>query len=192
MKKFSIYIIISVLTISSISVNAAGIPRETLPVNATESQVQIVENLINDILDEVQADRLGYALAAGYANTRIRKAVIANQTNGNGYGILSPIAQNAIRYYRDLLLRPDFYKQTEEKLRVLLADLIIEVQNGKDYNTAYDEARIMIYKAADASFDPEIDRGGDFCYWNIPPVESAEFTVARKLLNEAQNIYLQK
>ena len=191
MKKFSIYIIIAVLTLSSISVNAAGIPREMLPVNATESQAQIVENLIGDILDEVQADRLGYALAAGYANTRIRKAVIANQTNGSGYGILSPIAQNAIRYYRDLLLRPDFYKQTEEKLRVLLADLIIEVQNGKDYNTAYDEARIIIYKAADESFNPDIDMVGDFCYWNIPPVDSAEFTVVRKLLSEAHNIYLQ-
>ena len=185
MKKFSMYIIIAILTLSGISANAAGIPRETLPVNATKSQVQIVENLIGDILDEVQANRLGYALAAGYANTRIRKAVIANQTDGNGYGILSPIAQNAIRYYRDLLLRPDFYKQTEEKLRVLLADLIIEVQNGKDYSAAYDEARIIIYKSADASFNPDIDMIGDFCYWNIPPVDSAEFTVARKILLNA-------
>ena len=192
MKKFSIYIIIAVLTLSSVSVNAAGVPRETMPLNATESQAQIVENLIGDILAEVRADRLGYALAAGCANTRIRKAVIAKQTNGNGYGILSPIAQNAIRYYRDLLLRPDFYIKTEEKLRVLLADLIIEVQNGKDYNTAYDEARIIIYKAADASFNPDIDMVGDFCYWNVPAVDSAEFTVARKLLNEAQNTYLQK
>ena len=185
MKKFSIYIIISILTLSSISVNAAGIPRETLPANATESQAQIVENLIGDILDEVQADRLGYALAAGYANTRIRKAIIENQTDGNGYGILSPIAQNAIRYYRDLLLRPDFYKQIEGKLKVLLADLIIEVQNGKNYNTAYVEARIKIYKAADASFNPDTDMVGDFCYWNVPAVDSAEFTVARKILLEA-------
>ena len=192
MKKFSIYIIIAVLTLSSVSVNAAGVPRETMPLNATESQAQIVENLIGDILDEVQADKLGYALAAGYANTRIRKAVIAHQTDGNGYGILSPIAQNAIRYYRDLLLRPDYYSQTEEKLRVLLAELMIEVQNGKDYNTAYDEARIIIYKAANASFNPDIDMVGDFCYWNIPPVDSAEFTAARKLLNEARNTYLQK
>lgn len=192
MKKFSTYIIIAILTLSSITVNAAGIPRETTPLNATENQIQIVENLISDILDEVQADKLGYALAAGYANTWIRKAVIAHQTNGNGYGILSPIAQNAIRYYRDILLRPDYYKQTEEKLRVLLASLMIEVQNGKDYNTAYDEARILIYKDADASFNPDIDMVGDFCYWNIPPVDSADFTIARKLLNEAQNTYLQK
>lgn len=192
MKKFSTYIIIAILTLSSITANAAGIPRESAPLNATEEQTQIVENLISDILGEVQADKLGYGLAAGYANTRIRKAVIANQTNGNGYGILSPIAQNAIRYYRDLLLRPNYYAQTEEKLRELLADLMIEVQNGKDYNTAYDEARIMIYKAADTSFNPDTDMVGDFCYWNIPPVDSAEFTVTRKLLNEAHNTYLQK
>lgn len=182
MKKFSTYIITAILALSSVTVNAANIPRETLPLNATENQAQIVENLIGDILDEVQSDRLGYSLAAGYANTRIRKAVIAKQTDGNGYGILSPIAQNAIRYYRDLLLRPDYYIQTEEKLKVLLADLIIDVQNGKDYNTAYDEARIRIYKAADASFNPDVDMTGDFCYWNIPPVDSADFTIARKLL----------
>lgn len=29
------------------------------------------------------------------------------------------------------------------------------------------------------------DMVGDFCYWNIPLVDSAEFTVARKLLLEA-------
>lgn len=187
MKKITTYIITAILMLSSITANAANIPRETTPLNSTEEQIQIVENLISDILGEVQADKLGYGLAAGYANTRIRKAVIANQTNGNGYGILSPIAQNAIRYYRDLLLRPDYYAQTEEKLKSVLADLIIEVQNGKDYNTAYDEARIMIYKAADASFNPDIDMVGDFCYWNVPAVDNAEFTVARKLLNEARN-----
>lgn len=192
MKKFNTYIIIAILTLSSVTANAANIPKETLPINATDNQAQIVETLIGDILDEVQADKLGYALAAGYANTRIRKAVIAHQTNDNGYGILSPIAQNAIRYYRDFLLRPDYYKQTEEKLRVLLADLMIEVENGKDYNTAYDEARIMIYKAADESFNPDTDMVGDFCYWNIPPVDSTDLTIARKLLNEAHNTYLQK
>ncbi len=186
MKKIIIYIITAILTLSNTVANAASIPRETTPLNATEEQTKIVENLIGDILDDVENGNIGYTLAAGYANTRIRKAVIANQTNDNGYGILSPIAQNAIRYYRDLLLRPDYYKQTEEKLKSVLADLIVEVQNGKDYNTAYDEARIKIYKAANASFNPDTDMVGDFCYWNVPPVDSAEFTVARKLLLQAQ------
>ncbi|MCI9086877.1 MAG: hypothetical protein HFE51_10765 [Clostridia bacterium] len=185
MRKFNILMIVAIISMSTVTASAATIPRETLPMNATEEQTQIVENIIGDILDEVQADKLGYGLAAGYANTRIRKAVIAHQTNGHGYGILSPIAQNAIRYYRDILLRPDYYIQTEEKLKVLLADLILDVQNGKDYNAAYDEARIKIYKSADASFNLDTDMVGDFCYWNVPPVDSVEFTVARKLLLEA-------
>ena len=51
----------------------------------------------------------------------------------------------------------------------------------------------MIYKAADASFNPDTDMVGDFCYWNIPPVDSADFTIARKLLNEARiHIYRNK
>lgn len=93
--------ITTALTVSNISAFAAEIPRESAPLNATEAQIQITESLISDILDEVQNGNLGYTLAAGYANTRIRKAVIANQTEGNGYGILSPIAQNAIRIIRD-------------------------------------------------------------------------------------------
>lgn len=83
-------------------------------------------------------------------------------------------------------LRPDAYTKAEEDLKILLADLIVEVQNGKEYNTAYDEARIMIYKATDASFNPDTDMAGDFCYWNVPPVDNAYFTVARNLLLEAQ------
>ncbi len=179
--------IAAALTTTNISAYAAEIPRESTPLNATEQQIQIVENLISDILDEVQAGNLGYTLAAGYANTKIRKAVIANQTDGNGYGILSPIAQNAIRVMRDKQLRPDAYAQAEEELKILLADLMIDVRNGKDYNIAYDEARIIIYKAADASFNPNTDMTGDFCYWNIPPIDNAYFTAARKLFLEAQN-----
>lgn len=179
--------IAAALTVSNISAYAASIPRESAPLNATEQQIQITENLISDILDEVQSGKLGYSLAAGYANTSIRKAVIANQTDGNGYGILSPIAQNAIRTIRDMQLRADYYNQIEEKLKILLADLIVDVQNGKNYITAYEEARIKIYQATDASFNPDTDMVGDFCYWNVPPVDSAEFTVARKILLNAKN-----
>ncbi|NDO20160.1 hypothetical protein FMM68_10910 [Lachnospiraceae bacterium MD329] len=139
-KRIFTLIITAALTVSSTTAFAAEIPRETTPLNATETQIQITENLISDILDEVQAGKFGYTLAAGYANTRIRKAVMANQTDGNGYGILSPIAQNAIRIMRDMQLRPDSYAQAEEELKVLLADLITEVQNGKNYMEAVKEA----------------------------------------------------
>ncbi len=184
MKKFSILLITAVLSISSITVNAASIPRETSPESATEEAIIITENLISDILDEV-ANGIGYGSASSRANTRIRKTVIANQTGGYGYGVLSPISQNAIRTMRDMYLRPDYYKQIEKKLKVLLADLIVDVQNGKDFDIAIDEAHTLIYKSADPTYDPAVDRVGDFCYWDIPAVDSAEFTVARKLLLNA-------
>ena len=103
MKKF-IAIILSIITMTSTVAFAAEIPRETTPLNATEEQVYIVENLIGDILDEVQNGNLGYTLAEGYADTRIRKSVIAGETSGHGCGILSPIAQNAICVMRDMTL----------------------------------------------------------------------------------------
>lgn len=114
------------------------------------------------------------------------------ETGGYGYGVLSPISQNAIRTVRDMYLRPDYYAQIEEKLNILLADLITDVQNGKDYGTAYEEAKIRIYQSANPSYNPAVDRAGDFCYWNVPPIDYAEFTVARKLLINAYNAYLRK
>ena len=186
MKKF-IAIILSIITISlAISAKAAGIPRASAPENATEEQILIVENLISDILDEVEAGNIGYTLASGYANTRIRKAVIANQTDGNGYGILSPIAQNAIRVMRDMQLRPDAYEQAEKELKVLLADLITEVQNGKDYMEAAKEAYEIIYQSVNPPFNYEEQFSLDTCYRNIPAVGMEKFTVARKLLLEVQ------
>jgi hypothetical protein len=185
-KRIFTLIITAALTVSSTTAFAAEIPRETTPLNATETQIQITENLISDILDEVQAGKFGYTLAAGYANTRIRKAVMANQTDGNGYGILSPIAQNAIRIMRDMQLRPDSYAQAEEELKVLLADLITEVQNGKNYMEAVKEAYEIIYKSVDASFNYDEQFSLDTCYRDIPTVGMEKLTVARKLLLEAK------
>ena len=188
MKKRIITIAITAaLATTNISAFAAEIPRESTPLNSTEQQIQIVENLIGDILDEVQDGNLGYTLAAGYANTRIRKAIMANQTDGNGYGILSPIAQNAIRIMRDKQLRPDAYAQAEEELKVLIADLIIDVQNGKDYIEAVKEAYNKIYQSVDASFNYDEQFSLDTCYRDIPAVGMEKFTVARKLLLEALN-----
>lgn len=169
---------------ANITAFAAEIPIETYPENATEESAEITENLIGGILDEVQ-NGLGYQTANGKANTIIRKAVIGNQTNGYGYGILSAISQNAIRYYRDVYLRPDYYAETENTVRALIADLIIEVVNGADYETVKEKAYTRIYQSANPFYNPEVDRTGDFCYWDIPPVDSVKFTIARKLLNEA-------
>ena len=185
-KRIITFAIAAALVTTNISAYAAEIPRESAPLNATEAQIQITENIIGDILDEVQTGNLGYTLAAGYANTKIRKAVMANQTNGNGYGILSPIAQNAIRVMRDKQLRPDAYAQAEEELKVLLADLITEVQSGKNYMQAVKEAYIKIYKSVNASFNYDEQFSLDICYRDIPAVGNEKFTVARKLLLEAK------
>lgn len=66
----------------------------------------------------------------------------------------------------------------------MLVDLIADVQNEKDYYTVYDEAQTRIYKSVNPLYNPAGDKVGDFCYWNLPAVDSAEFTVARKLLLE--------
>lgn len=191
-KKIFTLIITAALTVSSTTAFAAAIPRETTPLNATEEQVCIVENIIGDILDEVQSGNLGYTLAAGYANTRIRKAVVAGKTNGHGYGILSPIAQNAIRDMRDMMLRPDVYAQAEEQLKVLLADIIKEVEKGMDMNTAIKAAYEKIYQSVNPSFNYDEQFSLDTCYCDIPTVDMAMFTVARKLLNDAQKICTEK
>ncbi len=186
MKKKLITLTLIVALSATTTAFAAPIPRESVPLNATEAQVQITENLISDILDEVQVDNLGYTLAAGYANTRIRKAVIANQTDGNGYGVLSPIAQNAIRVMRDMQLRPDAYTQAEEELKILLADLIADVQNGKDYMEAVKDAYEIIYQSVDASFNYDEQFSLDTCYRDISTVGMEKFTATRKLLMNAK------
>lgn len=86
-----------------------------------------------------------------------------------------------------MYLRSDYYNLLNDKLTILLADLIVDVQNGKGYYIAYEEAQTLIYKSANPSYNPAVDKVGDFCYWNIPTVDAAEFTVARKLLINAKN-----
>ncbi len=121
-----------------------------------------------------------------YANTRIRKAVVADSTSGHGYGILSPIAQNAIRVIRDRHLRPEAYAQAEEQLKVLLADIIKEVENGMDMDTAIKAAYEKIYQSVNPTFNYDEQFSLDTCYRDIPAVGMEMFTVARKLLNDAQ------
>ena len=182
MKRILIFAIAAVISVSSVvSAYAAEIPFESAPENATAEQVYIVQNLVGDILDEVEAGNLGYGLASGYANARIREAVIAGQTNGHGYGALSPISQNAIRDARDILLRPDVYAQYEAYLKVLLADIISDTANGRDYAEARKAAYTRIYQTVDAAYTPR-EIGTDWCYVDVPPVDAAMFMVARKLL----------
>ena len=87
---------------------------------------------------------------------------------------------------RDMMLRPDVYAQAEEQLKVLLADTITEVENGMDMNTATKAAYEKIYQSVNPSFNYDEQFSLDTCYRDIPAVDMAMFTVARKLLLAAK------
>ena len=184
MKKL-ITLIITMLLTTTITAGATEIPQYSVPIIANDESVEIIENIMGDILSEVK-NGLGFGLAQAQANTRIRKAVLDNRTNGYSYTVLSVTATNAMRQARDMYLRPEFYAENEAKLRILLSDLIADVANGiKDYPTAKSEAYIRLYQSVDPNFNPDEQYSLDVCYQDIPPVADAMFTIARKILTEA-------
>ena len=187
MKKFKTMLLsITVITVMAQSVFAADIPVESYPDNATEESVAIAQNLIGGILDEVQ-NGLGYQPAWCKANNAVFAAVLANETGGYGYADLAAIARNAILQCRDMCLRPEYYAEKENTVRALIFDLIKEVEIGAtDYKTAEKQAYTRIYQMAEPTFNPDTDCVGDFCYWDMPPIDSALLTQARKLLKNAR------
>ncbi|MDD6763476.1 MAG: hypothetical protein PUD92_07615 [Clostridiales bacterium] len=195
MKKTRTFITLILTAALSVSMtakaSAAQIPRETAPLNATEEQIIIVENLIGDILDEVQ-NGLGYAEAENKAEPRVYKAVITGQANGNGYAILSDIMKNAILNARDMYLRPEIYQEAEDRLKILLADTIADVENGLDLFTATKQAHTKIYQSINPAFDSEVQFSIDTCYRDIPAIDMAVYNRTRKLLDDDHEVYIQK
>lgn len=187
MKKIKIMLItITAVTVMAQSTFAADIPVESYPDNATDESVAITQNLIGGILDEVQ-NGLGYQPAWCKANNAVFAAVLANETGGYGYADLAAIARNAILQCRDMYLRPEYYAEKENTVRALISDLINEVEIGAtDYKTAEKQAYTRIYQTAEPTFNPDTNCVGDFCYWDMPPINSALLTQARKLLKNAR------
>lgn len=149
--------------------------------------VAITQNLIGGILDGVQ-NGLGYQPAWCKANNAVFAAVLANETGGYGYADLAAIARNAILQCRDMYLRPEYYAEKENAVRALISDLINAVEIGTtDYKTAEKQAYTRIYQMAEPTFNPDTDCVGDFCYWDIPPIDSALLTQAKKLLKNARS-----
>ena len=105
MKKLTVLFLI--LFVISTSVNAADIPPESLPSNATFECMEYTESLITDILDKVQSG-LGFSEAQAEARRRFFNLVVSGQSNGYSFSQLSEIASNAIFQYRDMYLRPEF------------------------------------------------------------------------------------
>ena len=60
--------------------------------------------------------------------------------------------KNAILNARDMYLRPEVYQEAEDRLKVLLADTITEVENGMEINTAIKEAHTKIYQSINPAF----------------------------------------
>lgn len=186
MKKTKITAFALAAVLSSTHVFAAEIPKEAAPINATEESIIITENLISPILEEVK-NGLGFGEAWGKASREIHSAVLAGNTNGYGYADLAAIARNAILEYRDMYLRPDYYAQQEPVIASLIADLITAVENGTmNYDIARKEAYTRIYQSINPSYTPNTDIAADPIYLDIPAVNSAQFTIARKLLLEAE------
>lgn len=186
MKKIpKIIITAAILSAINIPTFAAEIPVESVPLNASVKSIEITENLIAPILSEVE-NGLGFADAQAKAQNIIFNAVLAGQTENYGYADLTAIARNSIFQYRDMYLRPDLYREAEETTKTIIADLITAVENGTlDYETARKQAYIKVLQWVRPSFSEE-DMQGDFCYLDIPSVDSTYFNRARKLLLEAQ------
>ena len=180
MKKIIISLIIT-MTITS-TVNAAEVPRESAPCNATNEAIIFVESYIDDILAEVQ-NGLGYADARAKSNRIFFNAWIGGQTNGYSYGELVDIANAAIWQYRDMYLRPDFYANNLEKVRVIIAPVIGDYKSGKiTYAEAEFNARNMIYQSVNPSFNPDVEYIKDPLSRDIPSVDNSLFILARKLI----------
>ena len=83
------------------------------------------------------------------------------------------------------------YQEAENRLKVLLADTITEVENGLDLVTATKQAHTKIYQSINPAFDPEVQFSIDTCYQDIPAVDMAVYNRIRKLLDDAHKVYIQ-
>ena len=187
MKKsiISIISIVSVL-IGSFSVYAAEVPRESAPCNATNEAIFFVESYIGDILTEVQ-NGLGYSDARAKSNRIFFDAFLKGQTNGYSYGELVDIANAAIWQYWDMYLRPEFYANNLEKVRVIIAPVIKDYKFGKiTYAEAEFNARNKIYQSVRPDFNPDVEYMKDPLSRDIPSVDNSLFILAKKLILESK------
>ena len=185
MKTIKAIIILTLVSIFTTTTYAAVVPREAAPCNATNEAIIVVESYIGDILAEVQ-NGMGYADARAKSNRIFFNAWLNGQTNGYSYGELVDIANCAIWQYRDMYLRPDFYANNLEKVRVIIAPVIEDYKSGKiTYAEAEFNARTKIYQSVNPSFNPDLEYMKDPMSRDIPSVDNSLFILARKLLLNA-------
>ena len=183
LKGVVIFALISVFTTTTY---AAEVPRESAPCNATNEAIIVVESFIGDVLTEVQ-NGMGYADARAKSNRIFFNAWLNGQTNGYSYGELVDIANAAIWQYRDIYLRPDFYVNNLEKVRVIIAPVIEDYKSGKiTYIEAEFNARVKIYQSVNPNFNPYVEYMKDPLSRDIPSVDNSLFIIARKLLLDSK------
>jgi hypothetical protein len=186
MNAIKAFLILTLATIFTTTTYAAEVPRESAPCNATNEALVIVESFIGDILTEVQ-NGLGYADARAKSNRIFFNAFLKGQTNGYSYGELVDIANAAIWQYRDMYLRPDFYANNLEKVRVIIAPVIEDYKSGKiTYAEAEFNARNRIYQSVNPSFNPDVEYMKDPLSRDIPSVDNSLFILAKKLILESK------
>ena len=182
MKIFKAIIILTLVSIFTTTTYAAELPRESAPCNATNEAIVFVESCIGDVLTEVQ-NGMGYADARAKSNRIFFNAWLNGQTNGYSYGELVDIANAAIWQYRDMYLRPEFYANNLEKVRIIIAPVIEDYKSDRiTYAEAEFNARNRIYQSANPSFDPNVEYMKDPLSRDIPSVDNSLFILARKLI----------
>ena len=188
MKTIKAIIILTLVSIFTTTTYAAEVPRESAPCNATNEAIIFVESFIGDILTEVQ-NGMGYADARAKSNRIFFNVWLNGQTNGYSCGELVDIANAAIWQYRDMYLRPDFYKDNLEKVRVIIAPVIEDYKSGKiTYAEAEFNARTRIYQSIKPDFNPDVEYMKDPLSRDIPSVDNSLFILAGKfILEQLQN-----
>ena len=186
MKTLKAIVILILVSVFTTTTYAAEVPRESAPCNATNEAILVVECFIGNVLTEVQ-NGLGYADARAKSNRIFFNAWLNGQTNGYSYGELVDIANCAIWQYRDMYLRPDFYANNLEKVRVIIAPVIADYKSGKiTYAEAEFNARTKIYQSVKPDFNPDVEYMKDPLSRDIPSVDNSLFILARKLILESK------
>ena len=186
MKTIKAIIILTLVSIFTTTTYAAELPRESAPCNATNEAIIFVESYIGDILTEVQ-NGLGYSDARAKSNRIFFDAFLKGQTNGYSYGELVDIANAAIWQYRDMYLRPNFYANNLEKVRIIISPVIESYKSGKiTYAEAEFNARNRIYQSENPDFNPDVEYMKDPLSRDIPSVDNSLFILARKLILESK------
>ena len=185
MKTIKAIIILTLVSIFTTTTYAAEVPRESAPCNASNEAIVFVESCIGDILTEVQ-NGLGYSDARAKSNRIFFDAFLKGQTNGYSYGELVDIANAAIWQYRDMYLRPDFYANNLEKVRIIIAPVIEDYKSGKiTYAEAEFNARNRIYQSVKSDFNPDVEYMKDPLSRDVPSVDNSLFILARKMILES-------